>query len=154
MDAAGRMAGSRSPGKKRETNNPAQTLARSAVDAILDKKGTDLTVMDLRGVSGVADFFVICTGNSDVQIKALAEAVRERVRDDHSEKPWHVEGFDHLQWVLLDYVDLVVHIFTPEKRTFYNLERLWGDALIEHVPDDASGGAVDALRLEERGSAP
>lgn len=154
MDATGRIAGSRLAGKKRQTNNPAQALARSAVDAILDKKGTDLTVMDLRGVSGVADYFVICTGNSDVQIKALAEAVRERVRDHHSEKPWHVEGFDHLQWVLLDYVDLVVHIFTPEKRSFYNLERLWGDARIEHVPEDGSGAVVDSPGLEEPGSAP
>jgi len=153
MDATGRIAGSRPAGKKRQSVNPVQTLTRSAVDALLEKKGNDVTVMDLRGVSGVADYFVICTGHSDLQIKALADSVWERIRDRHDEKPWHVEGYSHLQWVLLDYVDLVVHIFTPERRAYYSLERLWGDAQIEHVAEDGSGGDVASLKPNDR-SAP
>jgi ribosome-associated protein len=72
------------------------------------------------------------------------EAVQESLRTQAGEKPWHVEGIDHAHWVLLDYVDLVVHIFNPEKRAFYSLERLWGDAPREDVPDD---GAADGVAL-------
>ncbi len=116
---------------------------------MLEKKARDITVMDMRGVSGVADYFVICTGDSDLQIKAIADAVRERIREQCSERPWHKEGYDHLQWVLLDYVDLVVHVFNQEKRGFYALERLWGDAPVERVPDDAPSASVVKL-LEDR----
>lgn len=145
-DTGNRIATPRSSGKKRKTRNPVQLLARMAVDAVLDKKGTDLTVMDLRGISGVADFFVVCTGGSDNQIRAISDAVQDRIRTECEEKPWHVEGYDHLQWVLLDYVDLVVHVFNYEKRSFYDLERLWGDAKIEQVPDSGSAADVEVLR--------
>jgi ribosome-associated protein len=132
--------------KKRTTQNSARLLGRHAVDAILEKKGHDIVVMDMRQVSGVADFFVICTGDSDAQIKAIAEEVQLRTRERCQERPWHVEGKEHLQWVLIDYVDLVVHVFTEEKRLFYALERLWGDAPREDVPDDvASAEAVGLL---------
>jgi|SRR5690554_6570795 ribosome-associated protein len=137
--------------KKRLTQNPARKLAYAAVEAALDKKAHDLLVMDLRGVSGVADYFLICTGDSDLQIKAIADSVLDRIKDEYSERPWHVEGYEHLQWVLLDYVDLVVHIFSPERRAFYGLERLWGDATTEHVPDDGSASDVKLLRAEDGG---
>ena len=123
-----------------------RTLAGHAVDAILDKKGEDVVVMDMRSVSGVADLFVLCTGASDVQIRAIAEAVVERIREACDERPWHKEGLDHLQWVLIDYVDLVVHVFNPEKRAFYGLERLWGDAPLERVADTAASSDVELLR--------
>ena len=147
-DVRNRLSSPRRSAKKRKTRNPVQLLGRTAVDAILDKKGTDISVMDLRGVSGVADVFVVCTGGSDIQIKAIADAVQDRIRTECGEKPWHVEGYDHLQWVLLDYVDLVVHVFSNEKRSFYDLERLWGDAPIEHVPDDGAGDKVKVLRSD------
>lgn len=121
-------------------------LAVHAVDAALSKKAHDVTVMDMRGVSGVADYFVMCTGDSDLQIRAIADAVDEELREKLGERPWHREGYEHLQWVLLDYVDVVIHIFSREKRAFYELERLWGDAPIELVPEDASGDSVKILQ--------
>ncbi len=132
--------------KKRSTPNPAHVLAAHAVDAMLDKKAHDVTVMDMRKVSGVADFFVIGTGDSDLQIRAVADAIRERIQEQCGERPWHTEGTNNWQWVLLDYVDVVAHLFSPEKRDFYDLERLWGDAPNERVPDEASSTAVQLLQ--------
>lgn len=113
---------------------------------MLEKRARDVTIMDMRKVSGVADYFVLCTGESDVQIKAIAEEIRERIRRECHERPWHTEGTNHHQWVLLDYVDLVAHIFDTERRTFYDLERLWGDAPRERIPDEGSSDDVEMLR--------
>lgn len=146
MPSAKSITPSRTPDKKRATQNPVRLLASHAVDAILDKKGHDVVVMDLRGVSGVADVFVVCTGDSDLQIKAISDSVQTRIREQCSEKPWHVEGTDHHQWVLLDYVDLVVHIFNSEKREYYALERLWGDAPREAVADEGAAADVELLQ--------
>ena len=109
------------------------TLVAHAVEAMLDKKARDITVMDMRDVAGFVDYFVIGTGDSKLQVKAVAEEIRARVRTQCDEKPWHMEGADALQWILLDYVDVVAHVFSPEKRAFYDLERLWGDAPRKHV---------------------
>lgn len=119
----------------RQTGAPAADLARLAVDAILDKKGREVTVLDLRGISGVADLFVLATSDSDVQTRAIADAVQQKIREEAAERPWKKEGLDSLKWVLLDYVDVVVHVFDEEKRAYYDLERLWGDAPSEDVPD-------------------
>lgn len=132
--------------EQRTTTNPARVLARHAVEAALEKKAHDIVVMDVRNISGVADYFVLCTGEVDLQIKAIVEAIRLRIKEQCGERPWHVEGHDHLQWVLLDYVDLVVHVFSEEKRGFYSLERLWGDAPLERVADDASADDVKLLQ--------
>ncbi|MEL7363103.1 MAG: ribosome silencing factor [Bacteroidota bacterium] len=121
--------------KPRPTSDATRTLVELAVEAMLDKKAEDVTVLDLRGVSGVADFFVIGTGTSDTQIKAIADGVRMDIKGETSELPWHREGYQSLVWVLLDYVDVVVHVFTAEKRAFYDLERLWGDAPRELIED-------------------
>jgi len=115
---------------------PAKVLALLAVEAALEKKAEQVLVMDIREVSGVADFFVLCTGTSEYQIKAIQASIEERLRDEAQERPWHREGQGYRQWVLLDYVDLVVHIFTPERRAFYDLERLWNDAPHELVTDE------------------
>jgi ribosome-associated protein len=100
-------------------------LAVKAADA---KKATGIVVLDLRKADGFTDFFLICTGHNVRQIKALADAVEEALTREHHLKPAHVEGYGHAEWVLLDYFDFVVHVFTPETRTFYGLERLWGSA--------------------------
>ncbi|TDI70003.1 MAG: ribosome silencing factor [Bacteroidetes bacterium] len=139
------MVPRRTKDKTRQTHIPVKELARSAVDAILSKKGRDILVLDVNAVSGIADFFILATGDSNLQIKAIVEAVRLELQGEHGERPWHVEGSQHSQWVLLDYVDLVVHIFNEEKRSFYSLERLWGDAPKEAVPDDGSGESVNLL---------
>lgn len=135
--------------KKRATRNPSTLLARHAIDAIFDKRGHDVAVMDMRDVSGVADFFVVATGDSDLQIRAIVEAVQQSIREQCEERPWHTEGQEHYQWVLLDYVDLVVHVFNRDKREYYDLERLWGDAPVEHVPDDTSAEEVEMLADEQ-----
>ncbi len=137
--------------RRRTHQTPVKDLARDAVDALLDKKGINLTVMDMHEVSGVADIFVLATGESELQIKALADAVVERIRDRHHERPWHVEGYEGRQWVLLDYVDLVVHIFSQEKRTFYGLERLWNDAPSESVSPELP---VDEIKLLQEEGGP
>jgi ribosome-associated protein len=104
---------------------PEQVLA--AVTAAADKKAEDIVVLDLRGADGFTDYFVICTGQNPRQIKAIADAVEEALRRDRV-KPAHVEGYGHAEWVLLDYFDFIVHVFGKETRTFYGLERLWGNA--------------------------
>lgn len=148
MQTTREFAPARTKDKKRKTQTTARTLAIHAVDAALSKKATDIVVLDMRAVSGVADYFVICTGESDLQVKAINEAIEDEIKEACGERPWHREGREHRQWVLLDYVDLVVHIFSPEKRTFYDLERLWGDAPMEHVPAEASS-AADVELLQE-----
>ena len=132
--------------KRRTTSAPVRELGRHAVEALLDKKGLDILVLDIRAVSGVADYLILATGESDLQVRAMVDAVREEIREETGERPWHVEGTDFHQWVVMDYVDLVVHVFHPEKRAFYALERLYGDVPSETVPDTGSGDTVALLR--------
>jgi ribosome-associated protein len=118
---------------------PGRELARLAIDAALDKKARDVTVMDLRGISGEVDYFVIATGESDLQLKAVVDAVVDRLRTEAGERPVSREGEPgNSKWIVLDYFDLVVHVFAPEQRAYYDLERLWGDAPTEVVADDAT----------------
>lgn len=139
---------SRDETKIRSGHESAKTLARGAVNAILDKKGRDVVVLDMHEVSGVADVFVIATGDSDMQVRAITDSIRVKLKETCHERPWHVEGTDHFQWVVLDYVDVVVHVFHPEKREFYDLERLWGDAPREEVPDEGAAEDLKLLREE------
>jgi len=100
---------------------------REAVAAAEDRKALDLKVLHLQQVSDFTDYFVICSGTNERQVQAIADAVQERLRANRV-RPLHVEGYNRGQWVLLDYGDLVVHVFQEEPRRFYALERLWGDA--------------------------
>ncbi len=92
-----------------------------------DNKCDDVTVMDLRGRSSVADFFIVCSGTSDRQIRGAADGITEHAKKLGT-RVFGKAGYDHAEWVLLDFVDVVVHVFTPESRRFYDLELLWGDA--------------------------
>jgi len=105
----------------------ARELADRVVQVALDRLGEDVVAIDLRGVSGLADFFVLVTANSTVHARALAEGIADRTKAD-GEPVHHIEGLEHGQWVLLDYIDVVVHILLSEVRRFYGFERLWGDA--------------------------
>ena len=105
---------------------PSQQIER-AVRAAEDKKADGLVVLDLRKAAGFTDFFVICSGGNARQIRAIADGVMEALAAEGVE-PAHVEGYDRSEWILLDYFDFVVHIFAPETRVFYGLERLWGNA--------------------------
>ena len=111
-----------------------KTLARKIAQFALTKKAHAVTIMDLRKVTDMADFFVVCSADSDVQVKAVADAVADGT-EELGLSPWHREGLSQRQWVLLDYVDVVVHVFHKEVRRFYGLEKLWGDAKIEVVED-------------------
>ena len=102
-------------------------MLRAAADAATSKKAHDPVALDLRELDGVADYFLILSGGSEVQVKAIAEAVEERLRE-LGHRPWHVEGLAGRRWVLMDYIELVVHVFHERTREYYLLERLWGDA--------------------------
>jgi ribosome-associated protein len=99
-----------------------------AVRAALEKKAEDVVVLDLQKAGGFTDYFVICTGANPRQISAIADGVRETLKHDFHERPALAEGIDRSEWILLDYFDFVVHIFSRECRAFYGLERLWGNA--------------------------
>jgi ribosome-associated protein len=99
----------------------------AAIEAARERKGADLLVLDLRGLSDATDHFLLVTGTSDTHVRAIAERVIEHLRE-RGVRPSHVEGLRSGRWVLLDYIDFVVHVFHPSSREFYQLERLWGDA--------------------------
>lgn len=114
------------PRKKKQDS---EKLADLVVKGMQEKKATDIVVMDLREVkNAVADFFVLCSGNSDKQLSAISDSVDEFVYKDLKENPWHSEGKNNKEWMLLDYISVVVHIFKKDRRDFYSLEKLWGDA--------------------------
>ena len=101
-----------------------------------EKKANDIVVMDLRKVrNAVADFFVICSGSSDKQLDAIASSIDEEVYKGLKEDPWHSEGKNNKEWVLLDYSNVVAHIFKKDRRTFFSLEKLWGDAEITQIEE-------------------
>ena len=106
----------------------AQTIGKLAVE----KNGFDIQLLDLRKCSDVANYFVIASGSVDVHVKAVADSIIDGLKEKNI-KAWHVEGYNNLQWILLDYVTVVVHIFQPEIREYYSLEKLWGDAPIEKI---------------------
>lgn len=113
-----------------------EDLCDSVINGIQEKKGFDIVKLDLREVpAAITDFFIICSGGSDTQIGAIADSVDEEVFKDLKELPWHKEGFTNKEWILLDYVNVVVHVFRKEKREFYDLESLWGDAKISYYGD-------------------
>ena len=112
--------------KRRKTTRLPHEI-ESAVRAAEDKKALELTVLDLRRAAGFTDYFVICSGANARQVRAIAEAVIESLQREGA-KPAHVEGYDRSEWILLDYFDFIVHVFAPETRMFYGLERLWGSA--------------------------
>ncbi|AQG78260.1 ribosome silencing factor [Spirosoma montaniterrae] len=104
------------------------------VRGMQEKKGQDIVVMDLRNVkNAICDYFVLCSGTSDTQIDAIATSVEEEVYKASRQDPWHKEGKLNREWILLDYVDVVAHVFKKERREFYDLEQLWGDAEIQHI---------------------
>jgi len=113
-------------------------FAHEAMQLALDKKAHDPVLLDLRQLEAVSDFFIIVSASSEVQVKGIADHIEETLRERHGVKPWHVEGREGRQWLLLDYVDVVVHIFHERTREYYLLERLWGDAKRIEIADPRS----------------
>lgn len=128
---------------------------RAAIDASLDKKAGDVVVLDLRGLASFTDFFVLCTGRSNRQLKTISDAI-EDVLTKRRVKPNHIEGYPHGDWLLMDYVDFVVHVFTPRSRSHYDLERLWGDAgrleIVGSDPDDRDESPREIRRDPTKGT--
>ena len=114
----------------------AKQLVKTITKGIQEKKGTNIVIADLSGIDGtIADYFVICQGSSPTQVEAITESIGDTVRTDAGEKPANVVGLGTNQWVAMDYTDVLVHVFMPETREFYDLENLWEDAKLVKVPD-------------------
>jgi ribosome-associated protein len=122
-----------------------EQLAKRITECIFSKKGYDVKILDLKKLTTISDYFVICSADSDTQVKAIADAVDKELRDEGI-KSWHREGLKGLNWVLLDYVDVVVHVFKKDTREYYNLEKLWGDAFIIDVEDPAMKALVTPVK--------
>ena len=110
-------------------------LAHHIADIALDKKALNVIILDLSSLDAVTDYFVVCTGEVELQVKAITDYIYDSLLAEKI-KPFHREGYDNLQWVLLDYIDVVVHVFLPERRQFYSLETLWIDAPVIELTDE------------------
>ncbi len=120
--------------KMNERDQEQDQILKIITESIFEKKGVDVKILDLRNITTIADYFVICSGESDMQVKAIADNVDKNLSDEGI-KVWKKEGFKALSWVLIDLSDIVVHVFRNESRQFYNLERLWGDAPVQELKD-------------------
>ncbi len=118
------------------TKKPVSTddLIAVIIKGIDDVKGEDIQLLDLRDIDNtVCDYFVICSGNSNTQVNAISGSVQKVVSKELKDKPWHVEGQNNSEWILMDYVNVVVHVFQKHVREFYDIESLWGDAKITQI---------------------
>lgn len=117
-------------------NTQKQQLIDKIVEAIQDTKGEDIKIFDLSKIeNSMAETFIICSGNSNTQVNAIAGNIEKKVRNEVKERPWHVEGTDNAMWILMDYVSVVVHVFQRQIRDYYEIEELWGDAKITAIED-------------------
>ncbi len=118
---------------KNKVLNESAVISELAIHGIQEKKGNDIVRLDLRNVnSSVADYFIICHADSATQVKAIASSVEEEIYKAIKQDPWRKEGMQHGEWILLDYVDVIVHVFKTDKREYYGVEDLWGDADIQY----------------------
>src|SRR3954454_10134086 len=118
-------------------------LTRAIAAYAADKKAIDIVALDLRGIAGYTDFFLICSGGSDRQAKAIHDGIHLGMKKDHETLPRRVEGLSEARWILMDYLDCVVHVFTPDARDYYRLEQLWGDVpRLELDLDEPSASAA------------
>ena len=111
-----------------------QPLLKQILGLAIDKKAGRIVIFDVRGLSSLTDFFIVCHGTSEAQVKAIADNIRKGTEN----KPRHLEGYENQNWILLDYFDIVVHVFKKDERDYYELERLWADAPIKEINDEGS----------------
>ncbi len=116
-------------------NVDSEKLINAITEGLLEKKGKDIVLMNVSKLTTLADYFVVCHGTSETQIRALANSVMEKVKEEIGENAWKQEGLDARRWIILDYVNVVVHIFSQEKRDYYGIERMWNDAEITTIAD-------------------
>ena len=131
------MAKTTSPRKPRSSESAPVRMPKviqTAIEAARNKKAVDMVVLDLRKAGAFTDFFVICSGANPRQVQAISDAVEEALKAQ-KQRPTHVEGYARAEWVLIDYFDFVIHIFSRHARDFYGLDRLWGNAIRTEIPD-------------------
>lgn len=122
--------------RKRKDTEASELLFKAIVEGMQENKAQDIVVLDLRKLSSaVCDYFVICSGESSTQVDGIANSVARFTRQELKEKPWHIEGKTNSEWILLDYIDVVCHIFYKDARKFYELEELWSDAERTYIPN-------------------
>ena len=123
-------------------------MVKAAASAAMSRRAQDGVILDLRELDGFTDFFAIFSGVSDIQVEGISQAVLEELENNWSQKPWHQEGARKADWILLDYVDFVVHVFLSERRAYYNLERLWAEAGRIELPELAIPVPVEEAEAE------
>jgi ribosome-associated protein len=122
--------------KEKQVDLSSKDLSSLVISGMLEKKATDIILLDLRKLNNtITDFFVICSGNSDTQIDAIATSIDAEVYKSSGQSPWHKEGLQNKEWILLDFVNVVAHVFNSEKRAFFDIESLWGDAEITNIDE-------------------
>ena len=125
------------PKQKKSISNPTgnQNDAQRISELMLEKKAVDIIMIDVRKITTLTDFFVVCTSESEPQSRAITDHINQKMKEE-GVKSWHIEGYEHLDWVLVDFVNIVVHIFSKKTREYYEFERLWADGKITHVKDE------------------
>jgi len=127
--------------KKKNPDVDYLAIAAHIGELMLEKKALDVRILDVSDIASFTDYFVICSSESEPQTKAIADHIRDELRDNGF-RPSHVEGYQHLKWVLMDYYNVIVHIFHVDTRSYYGIERLWADATITEVKDELDEGTV------------
>ena len=124
------------PKQKESNNNPtrSQNEAQRISELMLEKKALDIIIIDVRKITTLTDFFIVCTSESEPQTRAITNHINQKMKEE-GVKSWHIEGYEHLDWVLIDFVNIVAHIFSKETRDYYEFERLWADGTIIKVQD-------------------
>ena len=119
-----------------EKTSDSEHLIELLTEGLLEKKAKEVKLLDVRNLTTLTDYFLVCHGTSETQIRALANSAMEKVKKEIGENAWKQEGMDARRWIILDYVNVVVHIFNEEKRKYYGIERMWNDAVITDITDD------------------
>jgi ribosome-associated protein len=115
-------------------NTNADQLISAIIDGIEDVKGQNINILDLRDIENtVCDYFIICDGTSNTQVNAIVNSIQKKVSKEIKDKPWHIEGSVNAEWVLMDYINVVVHVFQKHTREYYDIESLWGDAVTTEI---------------------
>ena len=125
------------PKQKKSRSNPtgSQDDAQRIAELMIEKKAIDIIIIDVREITTLTDFFIVCTSESVPQTKAITDHINQKMKEE-GVRSWHIEGYEHLDWVLVDFVNIVVHIFSKETREYYEFERLWADGTITKVQDE------------------
>jgi len=122
------------PIRKKKKKDNADALLELIIEAMQEKKAKDIVILSLKNIDkAVCDYYVICHGDSDTQVEAIAKNIDGLVKKKSGEDPWHTEGFQNAEWILLDYINIVVHVLQKEARDFYGIERLWADAEVTQI---------------------